>query len=211
MFVHRFLSEVSQNLRLGFAAWDSPRLHRFCPWRSSRVATAVVAPSDFRTLSTLTSVASLASSAPSFFGPSLQRRYPPSSLLRPLLTSPPLSRWRSPQVRRCLCLFAPPDSTCCVSDDLWASLLPASLPPAPGLPVRSCSCGRRFAIRFFQLLPRGYALRFRYGCRHRLRLAPFIQLVAAHAGHTGAGSQRAVSRLIATPGPRRESSRRLSP
>jgi hypothetical protein len=60
MFVHRFLSEVSQNLRLGFAAWDSPRLHRFCPSRSLRVATAVVAPSDFRTLSTLTSVASLA-------------------------------------------------------------------------------------------------------------------------------------------------------
>src|SRR5260370_38958648 len=25
-----------------------------------------------------------------------------------------------------------------------------------------------------------------YGCRHRLRLAPFIQQVSAHAGHTGA-------------------------
>jgi hypothetical protein len=35
--------------------------------------------------------------------------------------------------------------------------------------------------------PRGYALRFRYGYRHRLRLAPFIQQDSAHAGHTGAG------------------------
>src|SRR4051794_33933164 len=29
-------------------------------------------------------------------------------------------------------------------------------------------------------------LAFRYGCRHRLRLAPFIQRDSAHAGHTGA-------------------------
>ena len=49
MLVHRFLSEVSQNLRLGSAAWDPPRFHRFCPSRSIRVATAVVVPSDFRT------------------------------------------------------------------------------------------------------------------------------------------------------------------
>src|SRR5271154_862845 len=36
-------------------------------------------------------------------------------------------------------------------DDLGASLLPASLPPAPGLTAVSCSCGREFATRFFQL------------------------------------------------------------
>jgi hypothetical protein len=60
MLVHRFRSEVSRGLRLGFAAWDPPRFHRFCPLRSIRVATAVVAPSDFRTLSTWTPVASLA-------------------------------------------------------------------------------------------------------------------------------------------------------
>ena len=60
-------------------------------------------------------------------------------------------------------------------DGLWASLFRASLPPAPGLTARSCSYGRGFAFRFFQLSPRGYALRFGYGCRHRLRLAPFIQ------------------------------------
>ena len=37
-------------------------------------------------------------------------------------------------------------------------------------------------------------MRFRYGCRHRLRLAPFIQQDAAHAGHTGARLCRAGSR-----------------
>src|SRR5437773_1802095 len=31
-------------------------------------------------------------------------------------------------------------------------------------------------------------LAFRYGCRHRPRLAPFIQLDSAHAGHTPAAS-----------------------
>src|SRR5581483_3445126 len=37
------------------------------------------------------------------------------------------------------------------SDDFWASLLPASLPPAPCLTAGSCSYGREFATRFFQL------------------------------------------------------------
>jgi hypothetical protein len=36
-------------------------------------------------------------------------------------------------------------------DDLWASLFSASLPPAPGLTASSCSYGREFATRFFQL------------------------------------------------------------
>ena len=36
-------------------------------------------------------------------------------------------------------------------DDLWASLFPASLPPASGLTATFCSYGRRFATRFFQL------------------------------------------------------------
>ena len=36
-------------------------------------------------------------------------------------------------------------------DDLWASLFRASLPPAPGLTASSCSYGREFASRFFQL------------------------------------------------------------
>src|SRR5580700_3325149 len=36
-------------------------------------------------------------------------------------------------------------------DDLRASLFVASLPPASGLAASSCSCGREFATRFFQL------------------------------------------------------------
>ena len=36
-------------------------------------------------------------------------------------------------------------------DDLWASLFRASLPPASGLTASSCSYGREFASRFFQL------------------------------------------------------------
>ena len=36
-------------------------------------------------------------------------------------------------------------------DDLWASLFPASLPPASGLTADSCSYGRGFASRFFRL------------------------------------------------------------
>ena len=36
-------------------------------------------------------------------------------------------------------------------DDFWALLLPASSPPAPGLTASSCSYGREFAFRFFQL------------------------------------------------------------
>ena len=36
-------------------------------------------------------------------------------------------------------------------DDLWTSLFRASLSPAPGLTASSCSYGREFARRFFQL------------------------------------------------------------
>jgi hypothetical protein len=36
-------------------------------------------------------------------------------------------------------------------DDFWASLFSASLPPASGLTASSCSYGREFAFRFFQL------------------------------------------------------------
>ena len=94
---------------------------------------------------------SFSSSVLWFFGPSLHRRYAASSLLRPLLTSPPLS-WKeiSPgKVQnlspRAVWLYL------MRLDDLWASLFRASLPPAPGLTASSCSYGRRFASRFFQL------------------------------------------------------------
>ena len=101
-------------------------------------------------------------------------------------TSSPLSRGRSPQVRYRIFPLVPPGSTRCVSDDFWASLFPASLPPAPGLAADLCSCGRKFATRFFQ---------FRLAARpcvslrlsHLLRRAPFISIDSAHAGHTGTG------------------------
>ena len=48
---------------------------------------------------------------------------------------------------------------------LRASLFPASSPPTPGLSAASCSSGRGFACRFFQLRLAAYALRFGYGCQ----------------------------------------------
>jgi hypothetical protein len=43
-------------------------------------------------------------------------------------------------------------------------------------------------------------LAFRYGCRHRLRLAPLIQQDSAHAGHTGASTLACRMALLPTPG-----------
>ena len=70
-------------------------------------------------------------------------------------------------------------------DDLWASLFaPACRPHPASLPVRVPTVEG--------LLPASFSftsrlrLAVRYGCHHRLRLAPFIQLDSAHAGHTGA-------------------------
>ena len=89
--------------------------------------------------------------APWSFSPSLQRRYPPSSLLWPLLTSPPLSRRSSPQVRRCFCPFIPPGLY--LARLVWiagfavASTLTARRRPLCG----SCSCGQRFVSRFLRL------------------------------------------------------------
>ena len=109
----------------------------------------MVVPFDFRSLRSFPSVPSLALSG--FFRPSLHGRYPASPLLWRLLTAPPLSRRSSPQVRYRIFPLGPSGSTWCVSDDFWASLFPASWPPAPGLTAGSCSYGREFATRFFQL------------------------------------------------------------
>ncbi len=92
--------------------------------------------------------------APWSFGPSLQRHYPPSSLLWLVLTSPSLSRRSSPQVRCCFFPFIPSGSTSHVSDGHGASLCLASLPPVRGLSAGSCSYGRRFVPRCLQLGPR---------------------------------------------------------
>jgi len=60
-------------------------------------------------------------------------------------------RKRSPRVKCRIYPLAPSGSTRCVSYDFWALLFPASSPPAlASLPV-SCSYGREFATRFFQL------------------------------------------------------------
>ena len=109
--------------------------------------------------------------APWSFSPSLQRRYPPSSLLWPLLTSPPLSRRSSPQVRRCFCPFIPPGSTSHVSYGLRASRWPARLPPVGGLSAGSCSCGQRFVSRFLRL--------GRATCAPRLALCGSLRLAPA--------------------------------
>src|SRR5688572_28955794 len=85
------------------------RLHRLVPLRSrvgyrsccARDSSSLLAPAS----------SSFSSSVPWFFGPSLQPHYRPSSLLRPLLTSPSLSGRRSPQVRCRICLLVPTGST----------------------------------------------------------------------------------------------------
>jgi hypothetical protein len=93
-----------------------------CPWFESLLAP----PSS-----------SSSSSVLSFFGPSLQPRYRPSSLLRPLLTSPRLSPKRSPQVRCRICPLAPSGSTACVLMTFGLRCSgPACRPHPASLPVR---------------------------------------------------------------------------
>ena len=63
---------------------------------------------------------------------------------------------------------------------------PACRPHPASLPVRLSTVENllRASFSFASRL----RLAFRYGCRHRLRLAPFIQLDSAHAGHTPRGT-----------------------
>ena len=143
----RVAIEGSQGRLLGFAASGSLRLHRFCSSRSE----ASHRSCDVFEFQNPWSRPQFLSLASLFFSPSLQPRYRPSSLLRPLLSSPPLSWRRPPRVRCRICPLVPHGSTLHVLDDLLGSLFPASLPPAPGLTAVSCSYGREFAIRFFQL------------------------------------------------------------
>ena len=117
--------------------------------------------------------------------PSLQPHYRPSSLLRLLLSPAPLSWNRPPQVRCRISSLAPPGSTRCVLMTFGLRCLqPACRPHPASLPVRvpAVESLLRASFRFTSRL----RLAFRYGCRHRLRSAPFIQLDSAHAGHTGA-------------------------
>jgi hypothetical protein len=135
------------------------------------------------------------SSVPWFFGPSLRRHYPTSSLLRPLLTSPPLSRKRSPQVRRRICSLGPPGSTECVLMTFGLCCCqPACRPHRASLPVRVPTVESLLAASFS--FTSRLRLAVRYGCRHRPRLAPFIQLDSAHAGHTDLHGQACRVQLL---------------
>jgi hypothetical protein len=62
---------------------------------------------------------------------------------------------------------------------------PACRPRPASLPIRVPTVESLLSASF------GFTSRLRlavhYGCRHRLRLAPFIQQDSAHAGHTGTG------------------------
>jgi hypothetical protein len=158
-----------------------PRLHRFCLAALPGWLPLLLRP-GFES-SSFANSSPFSSSVPWFFGPSLHRHYPTSSLLRPLLTSPPLSRKRSPQVRRRICSLGPPGSTECVLMTFGLCCCqPACRPHRASLPVRVPTVESLLAASFS--FTSRLRLAVRYGCRHRPRLAPFIQLDSAHAGHT---------------------------
>ena len=89
--------------------------------------------------------------------------------------------------KRCPFSSAPSGSTSCVFDGLRTSRFLARSSPARGLATGSCSYGRRFAYRFFQLSPYGSALRFGYRYRHRFGQVPFTLIGSTHVRHTRPG------------------------
>ena len=127
----------------------SPRLHRFCPLHS---------PGDDRCCRALrfqippqlpfSPLSSFVWFLPPFAPRALPRFFATSASAD---SSSALTEEVSPGKVPESSPLVPHGSTGCVSDDFWASLFPASLPPAPGLTAVSCSYGRGFATRFFQL------------------------------------------------------------
>jgi len=111
--VHRFLSGWTRHspwLPPASAGHGSTASASACsPFRSPSQGKDLAARDSGKPLGRVISRSS--SFAPWSFGPLLQRRYPPSSLLWPLLTSPSLSRRSSPQVRCCFFPFIPSGST----------------------------------------------------------------------------------------------------
>ena len=170
-----------------------PRLHRFCLAALPGWLPLLLRP-GFES-SSFANSSPFSSSVPWFFGPSLHRHYPTSSLLRPLLTSPPLSRKRSPQVRRRICSLGPPGSTECVLMTFGLCCCqPACRPHRASLPVRVPTVESLLAASFS--FTSRLRLAVRYGCRHRPRLAPSIQLDSAHAGHTDLHGHACRSQLL---------------
>ncbi len=104
---------MDATLTLAPTGLGSPRLHRFClrllPVSFPSAGKDFAARDSGKPLGR--DVSRSSSLAPWSFGPSLQRHYPPSSLLWPLLTSPPLSPRSPPQVRCCFFPFMPSGST----------------------------------------------------------------------------------------------------
>ena len=128
------------------------------------------------------------SSVPWSFGPSLQPHYGAFSATT---ASADFSEALTPELSPGKVLILSPRADRLYLTRLGglrASLFPASSPPAPGLTAAFCSFSRGFASRFLQLHLAVYALRFGYGCHHRLRKVRFNFIESAHAGHTGAGS-----------------------
>src|SRR5580704_16684726 len=76
---------------------------------------------------------------------------------------------------------------------------PACRPHPASLPVRVPAVEGllRASFSFTSRL----RLAFRYGCGHRLRLAPFIQLDSAHAGHTRLQAEGLPHHFLVLPAP----------
>jgi hypothetical protein len=136
---------------------------------------------------------SSSSSVLSSCGPSLQPLCRPSSLLRPLLTSPRLSPRRSPQVRCRICPLVPPGSTQCVLMIFGLRCSgPACRPHPASLPIRVPTVEG--------LLPASFSFTSRLRLAVRLRLRSSVPIGSFHPtrfcpcwAHPAAAFQAALS------------------
>jgi len=148
MLVHRFRSEGSQSVRLATAASAPLRLHRFWPSRTRGGDRSCHAPRLRVTRLSLQFLPQLRSLilrpfAPAAFAAFLATTasadFSPAAAVE---TSPGKVLYLSSRAAWLYLMRL---------DESRASLFLASSPPAPGLSASSCSCGRKFAYRFFQL------------------------------------------------------------
>ena len=73
-------------------------------------------------------------------------------------------------------------------DDLLGFAVPGQLAARTRPHSQFVFLWSRVCYALLSASPRCLRLALRYGCRHRPRLAPFIQLDSAHAGHTRRGT-----------------------